>query len=302
MALRVGPGDEVVTTPYTFFATVGAISRLGARPVFVDINQRNFNLDPEQLANAISERTKAIIPVHLFGQCADMTRLMEVAGNIPVIEDAAQAIGSEHAGRRAGSMGLCGTLSFFPSKNLGGMGDGGMVVTQDNTFADQLRILRNHGSKPKYYHPLIGGNFRLDAIQAAVLRVKLRYLDDWTAQRQQNAARYRELFARYRLLDQVTLPFEQGDRHIYNQFVIRVHQSQRDALRNHLQHHGIGSEVYYPLPLHLQPCFAYLGLHDGAFPESERAARETIALPIYPELAATQQEFVVTSIQNFFSS
>jgi dTDP-4-amino-4,6-dideoxygalactose transaminase len=239
--------------------------------------------------------------VHLYGQCADMTAILAAAGPIPVIEDAAQAIGAEHHGKRAGGFGWCGALSFFPSKNLGTLGDGGMVVASDQKLVEKLRILRNHGSQPKYYHPLIGGNFRLDAIHAAVLRVKLPHLDDWTRQRQANAALYREIFARHGLLGQVTLPLEKESRHIYNQFVIRVEASRRDALRTYLTEHRVGAEIYYPLPLHLQPCFASLGLQPGTFPHSERAARETIALPIYPELKSAEQEYVVECIADFFA-
>jgi dTDP-4-amino-4,6-dideoxygalactose transaminase len=301
MALEVGPGDEVITTPYTFFATAGAISRMGARPVFADIDPATYNIDPARVASAITPRTKAIIAVHLYGQCADMTAILAAAGPIPVIEDAAQAIGAEHLGGRAGGFGWCGTLSFFPSKNLGTLGDGGMVVASDQNLAEKLRILRNHGSQPKYYHPMIGGNFRLDAIHAAVLRVKLPHLDDWTRQRQANAALYREIFARHGLLGQVTLPTEKESRHIYNQFVIRVEASRRDALRAYLTDHRVGSEIYYPLPLHLQPCFASLGLRPGTFPHSERAAQETIALPIYPELKPAGQEYVVERIAGFFA-
>ncbi len=300
MALEVGPGHEVITTPYTFFATVGAISRLGARAVFVDIDPETYNIDPLQVKAAISARTRAIIPVHLYGQCVAMNALAAAAGDIPIIEDAAQAIGAEIDGRRAGSFGLCGTFSFFPSKNLGTLGDAGMLVTSDEAFAERLRMLRTHGSKVRYHHPLLGGNFRLDAIHAAVLRVKLAHLDGWTRQRQVNAARYRQFFADQRLLEQVGLPVERTDRHIYNQFVIRVDASRRDALKSFLSDQGVATEVYYPIPLHLQVCFASLGYQRGAFPESERAAQETLALPIYPELTAEQQEYVVACIRDFF--
>ena len=300
MALEVGPGDEVITTSYTFFATVGAISRLGARPVFVDIDPETYNIDPEHAGAALSTRTRAIIPVHLYGQCADMTALAELTGSIAVVEDAAQAIGAEHHGKRAGSFGLCGTFSFFPSKNLGTLGDGGMVVTNDAGFAETLRVLRNHGSQPKYCHPLIGGNFRLDAIHAAVLRVKLRHLDRWIGQRQANAARYRQLFVHHQLLEHVDLPVESPGRHTYNQFVIRVKGSRRDELKTFLAGHGVATEVYYPIPLHLQACLEPLGYKRGSLPESERAAVETLALPIYPELPPTQQEHVVDCIRSFF--
>jgi dTDP-4-amino-4,6-dideoxygalactose transaminase len=301
MGLEIGPGEEVVTTPYSFFATVGAISRLGARPVFVDIDPDTCNIDPDQVGAAISARTRAIIPVHLFGQCADMIALANCVGSTPIIEDAAQAIGAELGGKRAGSFGLCGTFSFFPSKNLGTLGDGGMITTNDDVFAEKLRMLRNHGSQPKYHHPVVGGNFRLDAIHAAVLRVKLPHLDRWTGQRQANAARYRQLFAEHQLLGQVDLPVERPGRHIYNQFVIRVRDSRRDELRIFLAGQGVSTEVYYPVPLHLQACLEPLGYRPGAFPESERAARETLALPIYPELLPAQQEYVVERIHSFFA-
>ncbi|HAA02635.1 MAG TPA: transcriptional regulator [Syntrophobacteraceae bacterium] len=302
MALDIGPGDEVLTTPYSFFATVGAISRVGARPVFVDIDPETYNIDVTQARAALSTKTRAIIPVHLFGQCAAMNDLVAVTDGIPIIEDAAQAIGAEINGQRAGSFGLCGTFSFFPSKNLGTLGDAGMVVTNDETFAERLRMLRNHGSQARYHHPLIGGNFRLDAIHAAILRTKLVHLDRWTSQRQANAERYRQLFVNQDLLDYLDLPVEHADRHIYNQFVIRVNGSQRDMLKAFLSDRGVTTAVYYPIPLHLQACFASLGHQPGAFPESERAAAQTLALPIYPELTAGQQEYVVATIGSFFQS
>ena len=298
MAISVGPGDEVITTPYTFFATAGAISRLCAKPVFVDIDPLTYNIDPEKIEAAITPHTKAIIPVHLYGQMADMDPIMEIAErhNLYVIEDAAQAIGAEYKGRRAGSIGHLGCFSFFPSKNLGGGGDGGMVVTNDPDLAEKVRVLRVHGAKPKYHHHVVGGNFRLDALQAAVLRVKLRHLDEWTAARQRNAARYRKLFAEAGLLEgenAITLPHDAGwGRHIYNQFVIRV-PKRRDALREYLASRGIGTAVYYPVPLHLQACFADLGYRPGDFPQSEQAARTTLAIPVYPELSEAQQEAVV---------
>jgi dTDP-4-amino-4,6-dideoxygalactose transaminase len=299
MAEGIGPGDEVLTTPYTFFATAGSIARLGARPVFVDICPTSFNLDVSQLEARITPRTRAILPVHLYGQCADMDAILAIAGrhHLAVIEDAAQAIGAEIKGRRAGSMGHYGCFSFFPSKNLGGGGDGGMVVVQDAERAERLRVLRVHGSKPKYYHALIGGNFRLDTIQAAIVAAKLPHLDAWTAARQANAERYRQLFTAAGLVARgiVGLPYVLPDvRHIFNQFVIRV--PDRDSLREWLKEHGVGNEVYYPVPLHLQECFAYLGYHAGDFPESERAARETLALPIYPELNAQQAAYVVDCV------
>lgn len=300
MAIGIQPGDEVVTTPYTFFATAGCVSRLGARPVFVDIDPRTYNLDPSGIEAAITARTKAIVPVHLFGQMADMAPVMAIAQrhNLYVIEDAAQAIGAEYKGRRAGSIGHVGCFSFFPSKNLGGFGDGGMVVTNDADLADKIRLLRAHGARPKYYHKLVGGNFRLDALQAAVLRVKLKYLDAWTAARQRNAARYRQLFAQVGV--PIGLPFDAGyGRHIYNQFVIR--NERRDALMVFLRQKGIGTEVYYPVPLHLQQCFMDLGYQTGDFPISERAAQETLAIPIYAELSEKQQSLVIDVIRDFFS-
>ena len=300
MAENIGPGDEVITTPYTFFATVGAIARLGATPVFVDIDPATYNLDPSQISSKVTGRTRAVIPVHLYGQMADMDAVMRVANEhgLVVIEDAAQAIGSEYKGHRAGSIGHYGCFSFFPSKNLGCAGDGGMVVTNDAQRAEKLRILRGHGSKPKYYHKIVGGNFRLDAIQAAVVSAKLPHLDNWTAARQRNARRYDQLFGETGLL--VGLPAVVTDRHIFNQYVIRV--SGRDELQAHLHKNGIGTEVYYPVPMHLQECFAYLGHTVGAFPESERAAKETLALPIHPELTEPQARFVVECIREFFAS
>ena len=297
MALGVGPGDEVITSPYTFFATAGTIARLGARPVFIDIDPATFNLDPDLLAAAITPRTKAIMPVHLFGQMADMDPIMEIAErhHLPVIEDAAQAIGAEYKGRRAGSIGTVGCFSFFPSKNLGGFGDGGMVTTQDPALANQIQLLRAHGMRPKYYHQFIGGNFRLDALQAAVLRVKLKYLDGWSEGRQRNAATYRALFAQAGL-DAVVLPVEASERrHIYNQFVIRV--PHRDQVLQHLRESQVGVEIYYPVPIHLQECFRDQGYHQGDFPVSERAALETLAIPIYPELTDEALARVVRVIQ-----
>jgi len=302
MAEGIGPGDEVITTSYSFFATAGCISRLGATPVFVDIRPDTYNIDPAQIEECITPRTRAIIPVHLFGQCADMDPILDIARrhNSVVIEDAAQAIGAEYKGRRAGSMGHYGCFSFFPSKNLGCAGDGGMVVTQDPDRADKLRILRAHGSKPKYHHSLVGGNFRLDALQAAIVTAKLRHLDEWTARRQANADLYRQLLDQYGLVgdEKVTPPIsEPGRRHIYNQFVIRV--LQRDGLQAHLKAQGIGTEVYYPIPLHMQQCFSSLGYKEGDCPVSEAAARETLALPIYPELTPTQIEHVVGCVRRF---
>lgn len=302
MVEGIGPGDEVITTPYTFFATAGSIARVGARPVFVDILPNTFNINTEQIEARVTQRTRAIMPVHLYGQMVDMRMVMKIAERhgLAVIEDAAQAIGAEHAGQRAGSVGHYGCFSFFPSKNLGCFGDGGMVVTQDAARAERLAIFRNHGSHPKYVHHWIGGNFRLDALQAAVVLAKLKHLDSWTARRQANADRYRRLFAQAGLTSDrgIVLPDAVTDRHIYNQFVIRV--PRRDALRKHLEQHGVGTEIYYPIPLHLQKCFEYLGYREGDFPESERAARETLALPIYPELTEAQAQYVVEQIANFY--
>jgi dTDP-4-amino-4,6-dideoxygalactose transaminase len=309
MAIGVGSGDEVITTPYSFFATAGAVARLGAKPVLVDIDPKTYNIDPSKIDKAITSKTKAIIPVHLYGQCADMAPILELAQrhNLKVIEDAAQAIGAEYRdGRRAGSMGTVGCFSFFPSKNLGGLGDGGMIVTNDADLAERIKVLRVHGSKPKYYHKLIGGNFRLDTIQAAVLNVKLNYLDDWTRRRQENAKRYEVLVQQSGLAQKgrVQLPQavyrESGCKHyhIYNQFVLRVER--RDALVASLKEKGIGSEIYYPVPFHLQECFRYLGYKPGDFPESERAAKETIAIPIYPELTAAQQAEVVGAVEAYY--
>jgi dTDP-4-amino-4,6-dideoxygalactose transaminase len=296
MALGVGPGDDVVTTPYSFFATAGCIVRLGARPVYVDIDPATFNIRSERVAAAVTPRTKAILPVHLFGQMAEMAPLIDLSRErgIPIVEDAAQAIGAEWHGHRAGSLGSFGCFSFFPSKNLGGFGDGGMVTTNDAALAEKARILRNHGAKPKYHHKYVGGNFRLDALQAAVLAVKLRHLDSWTARRQANAATYRRLFAEAGLLGSISLPAELPfRRHIYNQFVIR--SARRDALVAHLKSRSIGSEVYYPVPMHRQECFAGL-TGPVALPEAERAAVESLALPIYPELTREQQQSVVAAV------
>jgi dTDP-4-amino-4,6-dideoxygalactose transaminase len=304
MAENIGPGDEVITTPYTFFATAGAIARLGATPVFVDIDPATYNLDASQIASKVTARTRAIIPVHLYGQMADMDAVMAVANahGLAVIEDAAQAIGAERNGRRAGSVGHYGCISFFPSKNLGAAGDGGMVVTNDPGRAERVKILRAHGSSPKYYHKLLGGNFRLDAVQAAIVAAKLPHLDGWTAARQRNATQYDQLFSDAGLAasaphqpQQIGLPRVVTDRHIFNQYVIRV--SERDRLKAALQARGVGTEVYYPVPMHLQECFAYLGQREGSFPESERAANETLAIPVHPELSEGQARYVVECIQ-----
>lgn len=302
MALDVKAGDEVITTPYSFFATVSAITRLGATPVFVDIDPATYNLDVAQIEAKITEKTKAIQPVHLFGQCADMKALTEISEkhNIPLVEDAAQAIGSEENGTRAGAMSAVGCFSFYPSKNLGGMGDGGLMTTNDDALAEKLFALRVHGAAKRYHHKWVGLNSRLDGFQGAVLRVKLPHLDSWSAKRKANADRYRELFTDAGLAEQITLPLERENvRHIYNQFVIRV-PNRRDELREFLTAKGVGTDVYYPIPLHLQECFAYLGYREGDLPESERASHETLALPIFPELKEEQQDYVVKTISEFF--
>jgi dTDP-4-amino-4,6-dideoxygalactose transaminase len=301
MALDIGAGDEVITSPYTFFATAGTIARVGAKPVFVDIEPGSFNISPAAIERAITPRTRAIMPVHLYGQVADMDPIMEIARKhqLRVIEDAAQAIGSEDAkGRRACSIGDIGCLSFFPTKNLGAFGDAGACVTNDEQLAAKMMKLRVHGMEPKYYHELIGGNFRLDEIQAAVLNVKLPHLDSWSAARQRNAAFYDKAFAKAGLEALVTPPpAPAGARHIYNQYCIRV--SRRDELRAHLAKAEVGAEIYYPLPLHMQQCFAYLGHKPEDFPESLRASRESLALPIYPELTEEQLGYVVDSVAQF---
>ena len=301
MAAEVGPGDEVITTPYTFFATAGCIVRLGARPVFVDIDADTYNIDPARVENSVSSRTVAVMPVHLYGQCADMDPILAVARahDLWVVEDAAQAIGAEYHGRRAGSMGDFGCFSFYPTKNLGGVGDGGMVTVNDPALADRVRVLRTHGETSRYHHRMVGGNFRLDAIQAAVLSVKLKHLDDWTAARQRNARRYDEFFARAGLAPTVVqTPKVLQDRHIFHQYVIRV--PRRDALMKHLQQAGVGCMIYYPVPLHLQECFSYLNYHQGGLPESESAALQTLAIPVYPELTPDQQEYVVDCVARFY--
>ena len=301
MAVGVGPGDEVVTPTYSFFATAGCVARLGARPVLVDIDPNTFNIDAAAAVAAITPRTRAVVPVHLFGQSADLMPLTNAAAqnNIAIIEDAAQAIGAKYHDHAVGTLGAIGCFSFFPSKNLGAFGDAGFVATNDERLGRQLRLLRNHGMEPKYYHHLVGGNFRLDAIQAAVLRVKLPHLDTWTAGRQRNAARYRALFTDSKLTTTITLPVEAPERtHIYNQFVVRV--PNRDGLKQHLDAAGVGTEIYYPVPFHLQKCFASLGYKPGAFPNAERAAADSIALPIYPELTEAQQAAVVSEITRFY--
>ncbi len=295
-ACQVEPGDEVITTTYSFFATAGVISRLGARPVFVDIDPRTYNIDTDLIAGKITPRTKAIMPVHLYGQCAEMDPILSLAEEhgLRVVEDAAQAIGAEHHGRKAGTMGHLGCFSFFPSKNLGGLGDGGMVITDDDELADLVRILRVHGSKPKYYHSIVGYNSRLDALQAAGLKVKLQYLDEWTEGRRRHAAVYDE---RLRDLDLTTPHAETYNRHIYNQYTIRV--SDRDGLERHLKENGIGTALYYPLPLHLQECYRDLGGREGDHSEAEKAARETISIPVYAELSDEQQGYVIEQIRSY---
>jgi dTDP-4-amino-4,6-dideoxygalactose transaminase len=303
MALGIGPGDEVITSPFSFFATAGCVARAGGRPVFADIDPVTFNVDPAAVEARVTDRTKAILPVHLFGQCADMDPILDLARRrgLHVVEDAAQAIGAEHGGRRAGSMGDVGCFSFFPSKNLGGAGDGGLVTCRDPDLHDRMRRLRNHGAQPKYLHRDVGGNFRLDAIQAAVLSVKLPLLDAWTAGRRRNADAYRERLRDLEDAGRLVMPREApGGRHIYNQFTLRV-PGRRDALASHLSRLGIGTEVYYPLPLHLQECFASLGYGRGDLPEAERASAEALSIPIFPELTGAQLDEVAAGIRSFFA-
>ncbi|MBI4381359.1 MAG: DegT/DnrJ/EryC1/StrS family aminotransferase [candidate division NC10 bacterium] len=302
MALGIGRGDEVVTTPYTFIATAASIARLGARPVFVDIDPARFTIDPKLIADRITERTRAILPVHLFGRCAEMEPILKLAAEhkIAVIEDAAQALGAEDEhGRRAGSMGVLGCFSFYPTKNLGGFGDGGMIVTGDSSLATTLLALRNQGSTSKYRHFLMGGNFRLDELQAALLIVKLQSLDQWTQQRINNAERYNALFHERGLEHLLRLPeLPKNERHVFNQYVVRA--SRRDELSRFLKSRTIGHDIYYPLPLHLQACFKDLGYKENDLAASEQAAREALALPIYPELTVPMQEYVVDAIQEFY--
>lgn len=318
MALEIGPGDAVITSPFTFFATAGTIARAGARPLFCDIDPVSFNISPGEVEKLIATqceqrgqvlvhrtsgtRVRALMPVHLYGQVADMDPLMQIARRhgLKVIEDAAQAIGAADAQqRRACSFGDVGCLSFFPTKNLGAFGDAGMCVTNDAALAERMEVLRVHGGKPKYYHAFIGGNFRIDELQAAVLNIKLRHLDDWSAGRQRNAAYYDAAFARAKLGGALATPHAlAGARHIYNQYVVRVRD--RDALRQHLAGVGVGTEIYYPVPLHVQQCFAYLGGRVGDFPLSEQAAAQTLALPIFPELSQAQLQYVVDSIAAYF--
>ncbi|HTU99323.1 MAG TPA: DegT/DnrJ/EryC1/StrS family aminotransferase [Luteitalea sp.] len=302
MALDIGPGAEVIVPTYSFFATAGCVARLGATPVLVDVDPETYNLDVSAVERAITPQTRAIIPVHLYGQAAEMTELLAVARahRLHVIEDAAQALGATYGDASLGTLGDAGCFSFYPSKNLGAAGDAGLVTVNDDALATRVRLLRVHGALRTYHHEEVGGNFRLAAIQAAVLRVKLPHLDAWTEARRRNAARYRDLFAELAPSAPVGLPTERaGRRHIYNQFVIRV--PRRDALRDHLRAHGVGCEIYYPVPFHLQPCFAYLGVPPGALPVSERAAAETLALPIYSELTDAQQRHVVDVIAAFYA-
>jgi len=309
MAIDVKPGDEVITSPFTFFSTAGVISRLNATPVFVDIDLITYNIDSHKIKAAITDKTKAIIPVHLFGQCADMEPIIEIAKshNICVIEDAAQSIGAEYKGQKAGSIGNIGIFSFFPSKNLGGYGDGGMVVTNDQILYEKIKTLRVHGSKPKYYHKIVGGNFRLDALQAAILTVKLKYLDIWSQKRRENAGYYDKRFQEIGLKEnsQIKIPEpvykRSGDKnyHIYNQYTI--HSKKRDELQAFLKENGIGTEIYYPLPLHLQECFKDLGYKKGDLPASEEASSSVLSIPVYPELIPAQKDYIVQKISEFYN-
>lgn len=304
-ALGIGPGDKVIIPSFTFFATAGVVNNVGAEPVFVDIDPKTFNLDPQAVERLLTQdsrlrtKIKAIIPVHLYGQMADMDEIMAITKeyDIAVVEDAAQAIGAEYKGRKAGSIGDLGCFSFFPTKNLGAYGDGGMVVTNDDELVERVRILRVHGSKPKYYHHMVGTNSRLDALQAAILRVKLPHLEDWTAARQRLAARYDDLLHG---VEGIQLPYHAPDRsHIFHQYTIRVKNGCRDALQQHLKEQGIGSMIYYPRPLHLQECFKELGYNEGALPVSERASHEVLSLPVFPELAQKEQDHVIQQIRVF---
>jgi dTDP-4-amino-4,6-dideoxygalactose transaminase len=300
MALDIGAGDEVITTPFTFFATGAAITRLGARPVFVDIDPSSYNLDTSQVADAITDRTKALLPVHLYGQCTEMDFLLELSKHhgIPIVEDAAQAIGATDRRDQAGSMGAIGSFSFYPTKNLGAAGDAGILTTNDDGLAARLRRLRNHGGANEYQHEEVGINSRLDELQAAVLNVKFPHLDNWSNERARKAMVYDEQLLDSTSYELIPPSRREEARHIYHQYVIRV-PALRDALMEHLKQHGVGTKVYYPIPLHRQECFAYLGYKEGEFPESERAARETLALPIYPELTETQQAYVIETIKSF---
>lgn len=300
--LDIGPGDEVITTPFTFFATASCVARLGATPVFVDIDPQTYNIDVNQIESKITPRTKAIIPVHLYGQCADMEPLWKLAEhhNVPVIEDAAQSTGSEYQGKRCGTLGAMACFSFYPTKNLGTYGDGGMIVTNDREWAKKLYCLRNHGMYTRYYHEEMGWNSRLDAIQAAMLRVKLPFVDRWNDARQAIAKRYDSMLAEHQLTNLLTRPTVRSyGKHCFNQYVVRVADGQRDTLRKHLADESVGSEIYYPLPLHLQKVFAYLGYQAGDFPVTEKACKEVLAMPIFPELTLDQQRRVVASCVNY---
>jgi dTDP-4-amino-4,6-dideoxygalactose transaminase len=302
LALHIGRGDEVITTPFTFVATAGAIARTGAKPVFVDIDPVTFNIDTKLIEAAVTERTRAIMPVHLFGLSADLDPILNISSkhNLAIVEDAAQAIGATYNGKQVGSFGLCGCFSFFPSKNLGCAGDGGMITLNDAKIEDELRLLRAHGSRKKYQYEILGTNSRLDALHAAILRVKLRHLDAWASKRCQHADLYRQLFAEYKVTS-VTLPSSpENCTHVYNQFVIRV--PDRDQLRGHLEAQGIPTDVYYPSPLHVQQAFSYLGYSKGDFPESEKASSEVLALPVYPELSEANQDRIVRAIGDFYTS
>ncbi|MBP8303231.1 MAG: DegT/DnrJ/EryC1/StrS family aminotransferase [Phycisphaerae bacterium] len=297
MAIGVGPGDEVITTPFTFFATAGAVARLCARPVFADVDPQTCNIDPDQIPAKVTRKTKAVIPVHLFGQVAPMKPILSLAQEhgLCVIEDAAQSIGAMQDGVRCGGIGQIGCFSFYPTKNLGGFGDGGLITTQDEALATKLRFIRDHGQNPRYHYHLIGGNFRLDGLQGAVLSVKLRHLDQWNQRRQAHAALYDRLLAGAPVK---TPRVERGNVSVYHQYTIMA--PQRDALQRHLADHGIGSAVFYPRPLHLQPCFAYLGHKPGDFPVTERACQEVLSLPIYPELTDAQIEYVAATVRSFY--
>ena len=307
-AAEVGPGDRVIVPSFTFFATAGAVCNVGATPVFADIDPRTFNLDPKYVQNLLEsdaqlqDQLKAIIPVHLYGQPAEMDALLEIARRyeLIVIEDAAQAIGAQYKDRAVGTLGHLGCFSFFPTKNLGAYGDGGLVVTNDDALAERVRMLRVHGSKPKYYHHIVGTNSRLDALQAAILRVKLAHLEEWTRARQKIAARYDQALSQ---IEGLVVPYKAPDRtHIYHQYTVRVFKGRRDALQKHLKERGIGTEIYYPLPLHLQLCFRYLGYKEGQLPESERASREALSLPIFPELTKKEQEYIIATVRDFMAN
>ncbi|MEE9497809.1 MAG: DegT/DnrJ/EryC1/StrS family aminotransferase [Nitrospinaceae bacterium] len=303
MAADIGPGDEVITSTYTFFATAGSIVRTGAKPVFVDIDPVTFNMNMEQTAAAITPQTKAIMPVHLYGQCTDMTPLQDLAKKhkLWVVEDACQAIGSEFKGQRTGGLGDFGCFSFFPTKNLGGFGDAGMVTTRSKELYEKMKVLRVHGMEPKYYHKMVGGNFRIDALQSAIILAKLPHLEEWVDDRRNNAQRYHHLFQKSGLTDRLNLPPEIFPRHVYNQYIVRVNNGKRNELREYLNSQNVACEIYYPVPLHLQECFKDLGHKKGDFPEAEKAAAETLALPVANEVTAEQQEYVVEKAKSFFS-